>query len=58
MADEEINYNPYENPDVISIIKQKDGNWIGTAQKYGKIISVREVKPEDCLLKLITHDGQ
>ncbi len=52
-----IEYDPAKNPDAISLQKQADGNWIGIAQKFGKVIKVREVKPEDCLLKIITHDG-
>lgn len=52
-----IEYDPNKNPDAISLIKQADGNWIGIAQKFGKMIKVREVKPEDCLIKIITHDG-
>ncbi len=54
---EEIEYNPHKNPKAISLIQQEDGNWIGTAQKYSQVITVREGKPEDCLVKLITHDG-
>ena len=40
---------------VFTISEQSDGNWIGTTVKDGKEISVREVKPEDCLLRMITH---
>lgn len=48
-------YDPKQNPKAISIIQQEDGNWMGWASKWGTIVSVREVKPEDCLTKLITH---
>ena len=48
-------HNPFENPNAISLVKQSDGNWMGYAQRFGKVVEVREVKPEDCLLKLITH---
>lgn len=42
----------------IVLDEQQDGNWIGKMTKFGKEIEVREVKPEDCLIKLITHDGK
>lgn len=41
----------------IIIEEQIDGNYIGRMTKFGKEIEVREAKPEDCLIKLITHDG-
>lgn len=44
--------------DEILIVKQKDGNWKGWMLKYGKLIEVREVKPEDCLTMLLTHNGK
>lgn len=40
----------------IILEKQADGNWIGKTIKYGKEIEVREAKPEDCLVKLLTHE--
>ncbi len=48
------------DPDLKKIVleQQDDGNWIGKANKFGKDIEVREVKPEDCLTKILTHDGQ
>ncbi len=51
-------FNPAKNDKAISIIQQEDGNWTGTMQKFGKVVSAREVKPEDVLLKLITHSGE
>lgn len=50
-------YNPFKNPDAISIVKQVDGNWIGWTQKNGKVVQAREVGPETVLQKLLTHDG-
>lgn len=44
--------------DSIIISKQSDGNWKGWATRYGKVVEVREIKPEDCLVRLLTHDGQ
>jgi len=51
-------FNPSVNPKAISIIEQEDGNWKGYAQKFGKLIEVREISPNDCLVKLLTHNGQ
>lgn len=54
----EIEYNPEKNENVISIVKQPDGNYCGFMQKFGKLIMVREVSPETVLLALLTHDGK
>jgi hypothetical protein len=51
-------YVPDNNADTISIIKQEDGNWKGYMRKFGKLIEVREIKPEDCLIRLLTHSGE
>lgn len=51
-------YNPYQNPDCITIVKLEDGSWKGITQKFGKVIEVREAKPEDVLVKLLTHSGE
>lgn len=51
-------FNPSKNPKAISIVQQEDGNYKGYAFKFGKIITVREVKPEDALVMLITHNGE
>ena len=53
----EENYNPEENENVISIIKQPDGNYCGYAQKFGKLVKVREGDPMTVLTALITHEG-
>jgi hypothetical protein len=53
-----MDYNPETNPNVISIVRQEDGNYKGYTQKFGKLVEVREVKPEDCVVKLITHGGE
>ena len=53
---QEQEFNPYKNPKAISIIQQADGNFRGWAQKNGKMIEVREIKPEDCLIKILTHE--
>ena len=45
-----------ENQFIITMLE--DGSWQGMMLKYGKIIQIREAKPEDCLTRLLTHDGQ
>lgn len=52
-----VQFDPEKNPNVISIIRQEDGNYKGYTQRYGKLVEVREVKPEDCLVKLMTYGG-
>ncbi len=49
-------YNPHKTPEVISLLKQKDGNWKGLAQRNGKMIESREVGPETALQALLTHE--
>lgn len=53
---EEIEYNPQKNPNAISIIKQPDGNYIGTMNKFGKIVTARQGDPTTVLTMLITHE--
>lgn len=50
-------FNPAKNHSVISIAQEPDGNWKGYAWKFGKLVEVREAKPEDALIKLLTHSG-
>ena len=50
-----IDFDPNTNANVISIIKQPDGNWIGYTQKNGKTIEVRQGDPGTVLQLLITH---
>lgn len=49
-------FNPKVNDNVISLIKQKDGNWKAYGQKHGKMIELRGVKPEDVLGEFLTHE--
>lgn len=49
-------FNPAKNHEVISITKQKDGNFIGSMWKNEQVITAREISPEIVLLKLITHE--
>lgn len=52
---EDKHYNPHKNKDVISIIRQEDGNYKAWTQKDGKIVEVRTSDPQSALLALITH---
>ena len=51
----DADFSPEKNENVISLMKRKDGNWRGIMQKDGKIIESVEIKPEDALLRLLTH---
>jgi len=51
-------YSPHDNDKTISITQQEDGNWIGEAKKYGKVVSVRTNDPQGALLMLLTHPGE
>jgi len=51
-----IKYSPIENQDAISIIKQKDGNYIGEMHKNGKVITARQSDPQIVLQMLLTHE--
>jgi hypothetical protein len=53
-----IEFDPNKNDKVISIIQQEDGNWKGYAQKFGKLIEVRDVDPQIVIIRLLTHDGR
>ncbi len=50
-------HDPSKNAKAISLIQQPDGNWKGYGNRFGKLIVVREMSPNDCLVKLLTHDG-
>lgn len=51
-------FDPSRNPNVISLVKQADGNWKGFMQKNGKYLTVRAINPEYCLQELLTNDGK
>jgi hypothetical protein len=46
-----------DNPNIIVLEKDTDGNWRGYMNKFGKLVEVREVGPETALQKLLTHSG-
>ncbi len=52
----EFNWDPKVNHDVISIVKQDDGNFKGFMYKNGKYIEVRQGDPNTVLQLLITHE--
>lgn len=54
----QIKYDPNQNPRAISIILQDDGNYIGECQKFGRLVSIRDIGPETVLQRLLTHDGK
>ena len=53
---QEQEFDPNKNPEVISIIKQRDGNFKLWGQRFGKMIELRGVKPEDVLVEFLTHE--
>lgn len=53
-----MEYDPNKNQAVISIYMLEDGSWVGETMKFGKLVKVREGKPQDALEKLLTHDGR
>jgi hypothetical protein len=52
---QKIEFDPNKDPNVISIIKQEDGNYIGYMNKNGSLITVRQSDPQIVLTYLITH---
>jgi len=48
-------WDPNENPNVIAVVKQKDGNWKAIGQRGGKLVTTREQMPEHALVRLLTH---
>jgi hypothetical protein len=41
--------------DEIRLIKQEDGNWRGFTMRDTDLLMVREVDPQTCLVRLMTH---
>lgn len=41
--------------DEIRLIKQEDGNWRGFTMRGNDLLTVREIDPQTCLVKLLTH---
>lgn len=50
-----MNWDPNENHDVISLVKQADGNWKGWMWKHDQLLEVRDIDPNTVLLRLLTH---
>ncbi len=53
---EEIDFNPTTNPNVMTLVRQKDGNWKGYMQKFGTLVEVRDIDPQTVVVRLITHE--
>ena len=58
MEQNNIEFSPYKNENVISLIKQPDGNYKGYMNKFGKVIEVRGVSPDEVLQLLLVNDGR
>lgn len=52
----EIVWDPRDNHDAISLVKQPDGNWRGFTVKNGQLIQARQNDPNIVLTLLMTHD--
>lgn len=39
----------------IRLVKQDDGNWKGFTMRGEDLLEVREIDPQTCLVKLLTH---
>ena len=53
---EDSHFNPVKNDKVISIIQQNDGNWKAYGQRNGKMLEVRQGKPQDVLGVFLTSE--
>ena len=53
---EDSHFNPAKNDKVISIVEQADGNFKIYGQRNGKMIEIREGKPQDALEVFLTYD--
>lgn len=56
MNETKDDYSPETNPDAIFMVKDKDGNWRGKTQRFGKLVEVRDVGPQTVLELLLTHE--
>jgi hypothetical protein len=55
LKSESDKYSPEIHPEVVSLIKQEDGNWKGYMLKNGVLIESRDLMPEHVLTRLLTH---
>lgn len=53
---EKVEFSPLKSENVISIIKQKDGNYRGFMYKNDKLVQVRQGDPNTVLNLLLTAD--
>jgi hypothetical protein len=47
--------SPKVKENEILLVKQEDGNWRGYMNRQGNPLTVREVDPQTCLIRLMTH---
>lgn len=53
---DKVEFDPEKNHEVIAIVKQPDGNYIGYMWKFGKLITIRQGDPNTVLQMLLTHE--
>lgn len=52
-------YSPETNPKAVFIVQDPDGNWRAKAQRFGKLVEVRDYDPIITLQKLLTsHEDE
>jgi len=47
--------SPRVKENEILLVKQEDGNWKGYMNRQGNPLVVREIDPQTCLIRLLTH---
>lgn len=52
------NWNPLTDKNIISLVRQKDGNWKGYGFFQGQNKTTRSYSPEMCLQGLLTGHGE
>lgn len=51
----EMKWDPQKNQNVISLVKQTDGNWRGFMWRNGTLVQARQSDPGIVLQLLLTH---
>lgn len=57
LKNDDTEFNPSKNHDVISLHKDKDGNWTGKMWKFGMLVVIRDIGPETVVQALLVHPG-
>ncbi len=52
---EDEQWNPEKNDNVISIVRQDDGNYKAYKKQHGTLVAVREGDPQSAFTRLLTH---